>query len=249
MLAAQRHRRILEIVHAQGSTRVSELAREFDVTEETIRRDLLQLEKNGHLIRHHGGAMSNKLANVDPTFSERHEALVEEKISIAKATLKLINPDETIFLDSSTTVLQLAKLLPPIPLTVITHSCHVLEVLRGHRHATVIATGGELHTDSNSFLGSIAERSLSQFHVDKAFMSCRSIDLSWGASEALEAAATLKSKAVEIAEKAYLLADHTKFGKRSFTRIVEMDAFEKIICDKETEHTKHDSISCSIVEN
>jgi DeoR/GlpR family transcriptional regulator of sugar metabolism len=215
MLAIERHRKLLKLLQKQGSIRTAEVARALGVTEETVRRDFEKLESDGALARSHGGAVRVEAQRREFSVRERVAQRAAEKERIARAALRHIQPGQTIFLDASTTVQQLARSLPDQPLTVLTNSLQIAIQLATNASMRVVILGGELLPSSLSSAGWAAEQTLELYRIDAAFVSCRGIDPARGLSEATEAQARLKHRALERAESVYLLADASKAGVAS----------------------------------
>lgn len=234
MLVAERHEKIVELINEKGSIRVSELSTIFKVTEETIRRDLEKLEKDGYVRRTHGGAISVKGNPSELPYFEREVINVEEKKEVAEQALLYINPYERIILDASSTAWYMAQALPDIPLTVLTNSVKVIMELAGKEKITVHSTGGMLRSNSLSFVGPLVESSLGNYHVDKAFLSCKGVHPNWGISDSNEFQALVKKKMIEISEKVFLLVDHSKFNSKAFSYIGPLSLIDTIITDKKT---------------
>ncbi|MFP5111332.1 DeoR/GlpR family DNA-binding transcription regulator [Bacillaceae bacterium C204] len=231
MLVAERQKKIVEIVNERLSIRVTELSKMFSVTEETIRRDLEKLEKENLLIRSHGGAVSIEKEQGEISYLEREITNAEQKREIAGAAVRLIEIGDQIVLDASTTAWYLAKELPDQPLTVLTNSIKVAIELSKKEQIKVISTGGTLLSQSLSYVGPLAERSLSMYHVNKAFLSCKGVHLEKGLSDFNESQALLKKHMMEIADETILMVDSTKFGTRSFSQIAPISTIDCIISD------------------
>ncbi|WP_058308856.1 DeoR/GlpR family DNA-binding transcription regulator [Gracilibacillus massiliensis] len=233
MLVAQRHQRIVEVVNQKKSIRVSELAKFFSVTDETIRRDLEKLEKEKKLARSHGGAVSIEVTNDGPEipFQEREVMYVEEKREIAQEAVKHIVESDKILLDASTTAWYVAKNLPNIPITVLTNAVNVVLELSKKNQVTVISTGGTLLAKSLSYVGPLAERSLDLYHVNKAFLSSKGIHFEKGISESNEQQARVKQKMIDIADTTYILANHQKFHLQAFAYVSPLSNVQRIITD------------------
>ena len=229
MLVRARHQKIVEIVNQRGSVRNHELSALFNVTEETIRRDLYKLEKEGRLLRSHGGAVSIKEADKDIPFAIREITNVEEKKLIALEAVQHIKPHDRIVLDASSTAWYMAKLVPDIPITVITNSVKVIVELNSKEKMQVIATGGMLANRSMSFVGPLAERSLVKYHVDKAFISSKGAYIDSGISESNELQAMIKQKMISIADETYILCDHTKFEVQHLTKVADWSEIDHVI--------------------
>ncbi|MCY8233403.1 DeoR/GlpR family DNA-binding transcription regulator [Priestia endophytica] len=231
MLVAERQQKIVDLVNLRSSIRVSELSELFAVTEETIRRDLEKLEKENKLRRSHGGAVSVQEKESEIDFSEREITNVLEKKIIAHEAVKRVENGDRIILDASTTAWYMAKILPNIPLTVITNSIKVAIELSKKDRIEVISTGGILLPKSLSYVGPLAERSLENYHVNKAFLSCKGIDLNSGLSDSNEWQALLKRKMIERSNKTFLMVDSSKFGYREFSHISTLDQVDEMIVD------------------
>ncbi len=231
VLVAERYEQILRMVDEKGSIRVSELSRQFGVTEETIRRDLDQLEKANKLRRSHGGAVSLKQEKTESPYFEREIKNIHSKRKLAKEAVNYVEENDNIILDASSTAWYMAKELPDIPLTILTNSIKVAAELSDKGNIQVVSTGGLLSSRSLSFVGPLAERSLDEYHVDKAFLSCQGIHLKRGLSDSNELQAHLKQKIIEVADSVYLLVDHSKFGVQSFARIAGWKEIDKVLTD------------------
>lgn len=235
MLVAERLQKIVQYVNDKGSIRVTELSELCEVTEETIRRDLDKLENEGKLLRSHGGAISIKEIHPEIPYFERETTNVEEKRKIAEAAVQCIHPRDRIVLDPSSTAWHVAKLLPDMPLTVITNSIRVAMELSAKEKIEVISTGGILASRSLSYVGPLAERSMEMYHVDKAFISCKGVHLERGISESNEMQALVKRKMISIADQVYLLVDYSKFGVQAFAQISNWHNIHNVITDEKTD--------------
>ncbi|MCM3440476.1 DeoR/GlpR family DNA-binding transcription regulator [Metabacillus halosaccharovorans] len=231
MLVAERHKKIVEVVNEKLSVRVTELSKIFQVTEETIRRDLEKLEKENLLRRSHGGAVSIKDEQSEVSYAEREITNAAEKRSIAIEAVKLIQPGDQIVLDASTTAWYMAKEMPDLPLTVLTNSIKVAIELSKKEQVKVISTGGMLQPKSLSYVGPLAERSLNMYHVNQAFLSCKGVHVEAGLSDSNEWQALLKRQMMSIADKTILMADSTKFGVRTFAQITDIQRIGHVITD------------------
>ena len=235
LLARERRLEIHAELQELGSVRVTDLAQRFGVAEETIRRDLDKLSKEGQLVRTHGGALSIRNDRFDLPLGVRKNSRALEKRSIAQQALLHIRPNEVIALDASTSVLELVCLLPDMPLTVITYGLDAARLLIDRPQIQVISTGGELDSKSVCLLGPLAEENLRKFSINKVFFSCKGIDLERGYSEASTSHASIKELLIQLADRSFLLADHSKFGVRSMTYSGDLDAVDVVITDEKTD--------------
>jgi DeoR/GlpR family transcriptional regulator of sugar metabolism len=235
MLVAERQRKIVDLVNERLSVRVTELSKIFSVTEETIRRDLEKLEKENLLMRSHGGAVSIEKDQGETSYIEREVTNAAEKKAIAVEAVRFIEPGDQIVLDASTTAWYVAKELEDMPLTVLTNSIKVAIELSKKEQIKVISTGGTLLTQSLSFVGPLAERSLGMYHVNKAFISCKGVHLDKGLSDFNELQALVKKQMMDIADETILMVDSSKFGTRAFSQIAPIAKIDSIITDSNIE--------------
>lgn len=223
MLAIERKNEILAILQKEQSVLVSELSQRYKVTEETIRRDLEKLEKEGYVKKIYGGAVLNQNISVDLPLKIRQKTNIKEKQLIASVLEKLISEGESIMLDSSSTSLMIAgNIKQKKKLTVITNSVEILIELANAKGVHVISTGGILRDSSLSLGGKNAERTLQQFNVDKAILSCKGFDMEKGATDSNELEAEIKSVMRSCAKTLIWAVDSSKFDKVSFAKIDEI---------------------------
>lgn len=234
MLAIERRQKIMAMLNENKSVLVPELAKLFNVTEETIRRDLEKLEKEGLLKRTYGGAVLVENYNVDIPFEFRNVTNIEGKKQIALSLIKYIEDGDTLVMDSSTSALQVAKLLKTKKkITVITNSEQIINELKVFEdNIKVISTGGTLRNRSLSLVGPIAEQTLRSLNANKAIISCKGFDIEKGFTESNELEAQVKKLMIEIADKVYMIADHTKMNKTALVNIATLDDIDFIFTDK-----------------
>jgi DeoR family transcriptional regulator, L-fucose operon activator len=232
MLAIDRQRRILDLLHAAGSLRTIETAVELGVTDETVRKDFEMLEKRGELIRTHGGASRPERIREDLPFTERQAIRREEKQAIARLAASRIQANETIFLDASSTVLTLTEFLPDLPLTILTNALNVFSALSDRPNLDLICTGGLYDPKSRSFIGLTAEKSLQRYNIHRMFFSGNGLHLERGASESNARQAAFKERVVANAEDVVFLADHSKLGRKASFFFAQVTNINCLITDK-----------------
>lgn len=232
MLAIDRQRRILELLHGTGSLRTTETALELGVTDETVRKDFEILEKRGDLIRTHGGASRPERIREDLPFTERQAVRREEKRAIARLAASRIQPNETIFLDASSTVLTLTEFLPDMPLTILTNALNIFTALSDRPNLDLICTGGLYDPKSRSFIGLTAEKSLQRYNIHRMFFSGNGLHLDRGASESNARQAAFKERVVANAEDVVFLADHSKLGRKASFFFAQVTDISCLITDK-----------------
>lgn len=237
MFALERQKRILEILEREGSVSVNRLSTTFDVTEETVRRDLEKLEKQDCLKRTHGGAVSVSDSSTHEASLEKRKLInVDAKQNIAKAAASFVAEGDTVFLDASTTTFFMAKELKTMKnITVITNSIRVVNELCGAEGVKVIAVGG-LVSNNQSFVGSLAERSIEEnFFVSKMFFSSKGITADGGVLESNEGECGIKKKMMKNAKLKYYLCDKSKMGSVGFVKLTYFENLDFVITDTEPE--------------
>ncbi|WP_379131782.1 DeoR/GlpR family DNA-binding transcription regulator [Paenibacillus sp. sgz500958] len=231
----ERKRSIVEFLekHSRGS--VQELSQELGVSESTIRRDLKELEEARLLKRTHGGAVSLQSVNFEAAISEKEDRFLDEKLRIARKAVEMIQPGDAILLDGGTTTLQIAKELKSFSdIKVITNSIMVLNELKDCRNLEVSITGGMLRPDTMAFVGPMTERCLEMVRVDKAFLGTNGMDLQEGITTPNMLEAATKRKMIRVAKQVILLADHSKIGQISYSKVADLDEMDHCIFDAET---------------
>ncbi len=231
LLARERHRQIISRLQLAGSVRVSALAAELNVTEETIRRDLEKLDREGKLVRIHGGAVTVETDRRDLPFDVREAVNLDKKRAIAARAVRYINEGDVIALDASSTARELAREIPDVALTVVTNSVAVAGVLAHRARVRVVATGGILDAPSLSYVGSMAEEAVARYHIRKLFLSSQGVDLERGLSVTADEHARIKRRMIDLAETSYLLADSSKFGCKAVEFFARLDEFSRIVTD------------------
>ena len=232
MLAAERRNMILEKLQDEKKVVVSELSGLFGVSEETIRRDLDKLDKEGLAVKSYGGAILNENASIDMPFNVRKKRNMKGKQIIAQLVEKLVGEGEHIILDPSTTGVAIVKALKNRKrLTVITNSIEVLVELSDVSGWDVISTGGTLKENYLALVGPKAVEGINSFNVDKAILSCKGIDLAKGITDANEMFSQVKQTMLKSAKQRILAADCTKFNNVAFSHICGLTDIDMIVTD------------------
>lgn len=239
MLPIARKNQIKELIVEKKSVTVAELTNLFKVTEETIRRDLKQLEDEGFLTRTYGGAFISDGVQNDVDVNIREFIHVEGKKKIASKCLSFIKNGDSIFLDASTTSLVIASMLQDKKLTVVTNSLKVVNALTENPNINIVVIGGTLAHTSLSNLGRNAEYNMKNYFFDIAFISCRSVSMQHGITDSNEQQAGIRKLAAEHANHVYLVADYTKFDKTSFASICWFDKINHIVVDNKLSKDWH----------
>ncbi|WP_445736880.1 DeoR/GlpR family DNA-binding transcription regulator [Mariniflexile sp.] len=229
-----RHETILNILAKEKHIEVLDICEELSVSAVTIRKDLKFLEEKGLLFRTHGGAsLENPYIN-EKAVLEKEKIYVEEKNGIAKLAATRIVENDSIMIASGTTVQALSKCIKPKnKLTVITSSLYVVLHLIHDKNIEILQLGGYVRHSSASVIGAYAAQILDNVSCSKLFLGVDGIDLDYGLSTTNLEEAQLNQKMLASAQKIIVLADSSKFGKKSFAKICDLNAINEIITDKE----------------
>jgi len=227
-----RHQKILTVLEQQKTVSVNNLSKMLETSTVTIRKDLKLLESKRLLFRNHGGAsLENPYVN-DKSVNEKEFINAKEKDSIGREAAKTISSDQYIIIASGTTVLAMAKYINPLKnLTVVTSALNVATQLLKNPAVEVLMLGGYIRPSSNSVIGHHSEMILKETACSKLFLSIDAIDLEHGLYTSNTLEAHLNQKMIESSKEVIILADSTKFGKKSFGRICGIDQIDHIITD------------------
>lgn len=229
---AERHKYILESLNKHGFIKVSDVAKELDVTPVTIRKDLKYLENKNLLFRTHGSASPVNPYTSDLNLQEKEKMRTEEKRRIAQAACKLIGRNDTIIMAAGSTVHTFAQELnPDSSLTVVSSSLKTSLVLNNKNHIEVIQLGGFVRKNSFSAVGEYALKLFSDIACSKLFLGVDGIDVEYGITNSNIEEAMLNKRMMEAAHRTIILSDSSKFGRRGFGRICNMDQIDMIITD------------------
>lgn len=232
MIANHRREKIIELLKEDGSAKVADLARIFKVTEVTIRQDLEKLEKEGLIIRDHGGAFLKNVSAQVSTFSLANQENLEKKEMIAGKCLEFIESGDTIILDSGSTTTEIAKKLKGFRnLTVITNALNIGLMLGAEPGIEVIVTGGEFKPPTLSLTGQKAADFFKGLNVQKLFLATAGISLKSGLTYPSISDLVVKKAMIDAAGITYLVADSTKIGKSAFASLGALSLIDYIITD------------------
>lgn len=241
MIAAERLEKIISFLREKHVVSTSALSEDLEVTEMTIRRDLLELESQGLCQRTHGGAIAAGRSILRETpYRERELQNVKEKRAIAREAALLVHEGETIALDSGTTTLQLARLLKKKRnITVVTNSIHAILELYCCNNIRVISSSGTLSNPMFTgesqgdpcLVGPLAEEILERFRPSKAFIGTSGISLDDGLSNSVMDEASMKRTMMRVSGEAIVLADHTKIGHVASSIVGPISLVDRLITD------------------
>lgn len=230
---AERHKYILEALNKNGFIKVADIARDLDVTLVTIRKDLKNLESKKLLYRTHGSARPVNPHIIDKNLQEKEKIKNPEKERIAMAACRLIEENDTIIIASGSTVHAFAQQLKPsYRLTVVCASLKTSMLLNGVENVEVIQLGGFVRKNSFSVVGDFANRLFDNITCSKVFIGVDGIDLEYGTvTNSNIEEAILNKRMIEASLRTIILTDSSKFGKRGFGKICNLDQIDVIITD------------------
>ncbi|AQA09475.1 DeoR/GlpR transcriptional regulator [Streptomyces samsunensis] len=233
MLAAERHRRIVAEIARIKFVTTDDLTTLLRVSHETIRRDLALLERQGELVRVHGGATAAQTpVGEEASFSERSDAFAAEKQTIGRAAAALIEPNQTIVIDVGTTALEVARALPADHVGVIaTPSLLVAAEVSTRPRAEVLVSGGRLRGGDLACSNAQAVEFFSNLRADAVFLGSGGLAPYGLTDYHLDEVAT-KRVMLANASHRYVLADSSKFGRTAAHRVCELSGFDTLITDQ-----------------
>ena len=234
MYAPERQQAILEKAQRDGRVEVRSLAELFDVTPETIRRDLSLMERRQLLKRAHGGAIPLDRLGIEPPVAEREALFSSEKDRIAEAALAELPQDGSIILDAGTTTAKLAALIPAdIRLSVVTNSLPIAAQLANRPQLQLHLLGGHVRQVTLATVGSWANEHALRVAADVAFIGTNGVSAARGLTTPDLEEAQVKSQLIAAAKRTVVLADHSKFGREDFGLFAQLSSVDCIITDRE----------------
>jgi DeoR/GlpR family transcriptional regulator of sugar metabolism len=243
MFSIERKAKLLSFINEKGSILVREASVSFGVTEETIRRDLKELENQGLVIRTHGGAIAQDDAKSEFPLEIRQEINISGKNAIGREAAKLVRDGDTIMLDASTSSLFLAKhVKEKKSLTVITNAEKIIFELSNCDEITLISTGGILRRKSMSYVGKYAENALKNYQSDMVFFSCKGFLPDRGLMDSNEQESQIKRNMINRSQKAIFLCDNTKFKRIGCETVATLDDIHMIVTDEAMPENWSDTI-------
>ncbi|MDK2824576.1 MAG: hypothetical protein PWP71_2494 [Clostridia bacterium] len=232
MLPEERRIKIINVLKENGKVEVEELSQKLKVSPMTIRRDLAYLEEKGIVLRTHGGAVYSNILNYEIPYINKEVINKAEKERIGKKAAEFVKEGQSIILDAGTTCLEVAKNLKYTKdITVITNDIKIAIELYTNSNIKVFCTGGLVQSNVGALIGNYAEEFIQSINVDYAFIGVSSIDEEYMVSTPTVEKSFLKKKMIQSANKSVLLADHSKFNKRSLAKICSISEVDILITD------------------
>lgn len=234
-MSKKRQNEIIKILTLERMVRVKELVTRFNVSGESIRRDMEQLEKDGLIKRIHGGAILDNMHSLEVTYSKRKVKNYKEKISIGIKAAELINDGDSVAIDLGTTTEEVARsLATKINLTIITNSINAALILMKNPTNKVFLVGGLLRSAEASTSGYLGIEFLSNFRVDKALLGVGGISIDGGITDYHTEESFIRRKMIDIAGKTIVVASYSKFGITTLNKTGDVDKIDFLVTDWKT---------------
>jgi DeoR/GlpR family transcriptional regulator of sugar metabolism len=232
LAAVDRRHRILERVAEDQTIHVGDLAREFDVSEMTIRRDIRRLERDGFVRQTYGGATAHLTRALDVAFNARALQHTREKRWIGMRATHLLGDARVVFVGIGTTAEQFARFLPVRPgLVVVTASLPTASLL-GTRPVEVVALGGAVRRDELTCVGPVAAAALGRFRFDLAVIGAAGLSDRWGLTELDDGEAEIQRLAIERAARVIVIADGSKVGAAANAVVTDAGSIQTLVTDR-----------------
>ena len=251
MYAAERQQAMTQLVRERGRISVVELAQQYDVTTETVRRDLSVLEDRNLVRRVHGGAVpADALTLLEAGLPDRDVSRIEQKQRIASAALDLLpRADSTVVLDAGSTTVRLSRLLPPnLRMTVVTHAVPIAAQLAGSPQIELHLLPGRVRRHTHAAVGPETVEALDSIRADLAFVGTNGLSVEHGLSTPDRTEAAVKRAIIGRARRVVVLADSSKIGVERTIKFAELSEIDTLVTDKEIAASDRRSIERAGVE-
>lgn len=225
-----RRNEIAELVNRHGTIRNEDLMERFDISIETVRRDLTYLEEQGVLERVYGGAVRKTFLNTEPVYTSRENEHADEKLAIGKLAKELIQSDDTVFFDIGTTTIALVKQMDmDMRITAFTNAIRVAVEL-SKKGCKVILPGGEIRPMEWSISGALTLNTLKEFNFDKAIIGAGGVTME-GITDFQPEEGVLRKEIIKNARQVIAVADFSKFGVRAMCNICNVEDIDVLVTD------------------
>lgn len=231
-----RRQQIGSMVREHGSVQVAPLAQRFGVSMQTIRKDLDFLAQRGVAERSYGGAISAHAVSfaIEAPVEAKNASHAAEKQRIGRMAAAMVQPGDSIVLDSGTTTLQVARHLPDdASITVLTNDLEIASTIAQKERITLVLLGGTLRRRNRALYGSLAVSAFDDMHVDKLFLGVDGFDVERGVTTHYEPEAMLNRKMVQAAAQVIAVTDRSKFGRICLHRIMSIGEVDELVTDSE----------------
>ena len=229
-----RRQMIAEAVMTEGSMRIEDLTERFGISLMTAHRDVDELVSRGLFRKTRGIVTAAATSLIESSDVYRANRQASEKKMIAATAMQFVEPGQAIFLDDSTTVLQMASHLPAkVPLTAITNSLTLMNALKDMHDVTLLALGGQYYNWCNAFMGRMTINEINRLRADVAFISMSAV-IDGAVFHQSPEIVDIKRAMFNSAAKRVLLMDHTKFERRALHSFAHLSEFDVVIVDEKT---------------
>jgi DeoR/GlpR family transcriptional regulator of sugar metabolism len=228
---------ILDLINREKTVRLRDLVERYDVSDETIRRDLRSLERAGYLVRVYGGATLPNMYGAEPRYEMREVINLKEKKLVAKAAQPFIHDGDSLFLELGTTTLEFAKLLHVHnDLTILTNSIPIADVLINFEKFNVWMIGGHVRKGERATSGFLAEQTIDQFNVDKLVMGVGGVNREGWITDYHSEEANARRKMIKRSRHIIALADYSKFDVTALNQICPLSSVDILVSDEKIPH-------------
>lgn len=223
VLTSERYEYILDKLNRENTVKIKDLEKEMNCSLSTVRRDLSELEDQNLLVRVHGGAKRVYTLASEMEVTEKSTKNIQEKKDIAKLAASFIQDEDIIYLDAGTTTYEMIPFLKEIKkLQVVTNGIKNADLLTDYGIATILI-GGQIKATTKAIVGAVSLEQLSNYRFSKTFLGINGVDIEFGYTTPDPEEAALKSLAISLSNKTFVLADHTKFDKVNFVKVSALE--------------------------
>jgi DeoR/GlpR family transcriptional regulator of sugar metabolism len=230
MLAEPRRRLLLELIASRGFATLEELVRQIGVSESTVRRDLEALDATGAIKRTHGGAVMSGEVRSMPALEDRLATAAAEKRAIGRTTAGLVDDGDTVLLDGGTTTFEVARALIGRSVQVVTNSLPIANLLSSGKQADVILIGGYVSPRTGVAMGPLAVEMMRGIRVRRTIMGAGGI-VAEGVYNSNVLLVETERQMMACAQEVVVVADHTKFGRLSLSKLCDLGAIDAVVAD------------------
>lgn len=230
MLAEERRQRLLALISRRGFATLEELVESLGVSESTVRRDLEALDQSGAIKRTHGGAVCSGEVRAMPALEDRATTMALEKQAIGQAAAALLNDEDTVLLDGGTTALEVARALVGRPVQVVTNSLPIAALLAASKETDLILIGGYVYPRTGVAMGPISIETMQGIRAHKVVMGAGGI-VAEGVFNSNSLLVETERQMMRCGQEIIVVADHSKFGKLSLSRLCGLDEIHRLVVD------------------
>ena len=239
MLPEARRRLLLNRISIQGFATLEDLVASVGASESTIRRDLEALDLAGSIKRTHGGAVCGGEVRSMPSLDERITTAADEKRLIGKAAASLVRDGDTVLLDGGTTTLEVAKALVGRPVQIVTNSLPIAQIVAANKETDLILIGGYVYPKTGVAMGPLAIATMQGLRVRLTIMGAGGI-VEEGVYNSNSLLVETEKTMMACGQETLIVADHTKFGRLSLTKLCGLDEVSRIVVDASLDQTYRD---------